>query len=132
MSGGCTAEAARPPQQQPRAEGRADLQSCGAHRGPDHQTVAHSVGRHQFHHSHMASRPSQVLPAYAGRVRDGGPEWHRCSSNFIRPPPHAYSDTGFELARADLVLRPEMQPSGPHLQRITRSSRSRPSLHGSA
>ena len=66
------------------------------------------------------------------RPRSGGRESSRRTHQLSRARSYVHSDTGFELAGVDLPLRPETQPPGPHLQRITRSPRSRPSLHGSA
>jgi hypothetical protein len=94
--------------------------------------VVHYVGGHQCHYPHIASLLGWVLPACTAGPRSRGRERSRCGSNFSRAPPHAYSDTGFELAGRNYPLWLEIQPSGPLLQRITRSPRSRPSLHGSA
>jgi hypothetical protein len=132
MGEGCAAAATQARQQKLNAERRADLQTRVAHRGVNSLTVAYCVGGHQYHYSHSASQLGSVLPACAAGLRSEGGVWCRCSSNFSRAPPHANSDTGFELAVRNYPLWLEIQPSGPQLQRITRSPRSRPSLHGSA
>jgi hypothetical protein len=94
--------------------------------------VARCAGGRQLHWLRKAGQPSTLLLACLGRAQQQRSERRRSRGNFIRPPPHAYSDPGFEFAVCDLVLRREMWPAGPYLQRITRSPRSRPSLHQSA
>ena len=133
MGEGCAAAAAAHARQQHcDSEWRADLQNRVAHHDMGRLPVAYCVGGHQCYYSHIASLLSWALPACTAGLRSRGREWRRRSSNFSRDPPHANSDTGFELAVQNYPLWLEIQPSGPQLQRITRSPRSRPSLHGSA
>jgi len=90
------------------------------------------TGGRQLVRGSSSSLASEVRRILQVRPRRGGRKSSRRGSRSSRAPPEVHSDTGFEFARCDLHLRPEIWPAGPHLQRITRSPRSRPSLHGSA
>ena len=123
---------ARPRAQVTRAAARADLLDLFAVHGPLRLMVDLCTGRRQLVRGSSSSLASEVRRILQAQPRRGGRESSRRGSQSSGTRPDGRSDAGFELARCDLVLRPEIWPAGPHLQRITRSPRSRPSLHGSA
>ncbi len=115
-----------------RAATRADLLDLFAVRGPLRLMVDLCTGGRQLVRGSSSSLASEVRWIPQARPRSGGRESSHRGSKSSRARPDVHSDTGFEFARCDLALRPEIWPAVPHLQRITRSPRSRPSLHGSA
>ncbi len=122
----------KPRPEEPQAEMGADLLDPFARHGPLRLMVDLCMGGHQLLRRSTSSLPSQGRRALHARPRSGGGGSSRRGSQSIRTRSDVDSNTGFELGGANHPLWLEIQPSGPQLQRITRSPRSRPSLHGSA
>jgi hypothetical protein len=129
---GCTAGAVQPRRERCDAVVLADLQNRSAHHHTRRLAVVYCVDRHHGDWLHPASLLVLTLWAHPAGPSSRGRGCCRCTSQFTRACPHVHSDTGFELGVRKYPLWLEIQPSGPLLQRITRSPRSRPSLHGSA
>jgi len=128
----CTAAAVRLRRERCDAVVLADLHNRFAYRDTHRLVVVCCVGRHHGDWLHPASLLVLTLWAHPAGPSSRSRGCCRCTSHFTRACPHVNSDTGFEFGARKYPLWLETQPSGPLLQRITRSPRSRPSLHGSA
>ncbi len=97
----------------------ADLSECFAHHGLVHSTVACCIDEHANLDFDISSLWSKVRRSAFERSRSGCQRSCEAGNKSIRPSSDVNSDAGFELAGADLVLRQEIWPVGPYLQRIT-------------
>ena len=90
------------------------------------------IGEQQWSTLDMADLLVETRKSSFARQKSRGRRSHRSGSRCIRASSEVDFDTGFGLPVRKYPLWLEICSAGPPLQRITRSSRSRPSLHGMA
>ena len=132
MGDNSAAATAQPRQQRSKAEMRIYLWNRFGHRGPVHLMMDCCIGEQQYSILDITDLPVGTRKSSLVRQKSRERRSRRSGSRCIRTSSDVNFDTGFGIPVRKYPLCLEICSAGPPLQRITRSSRSRPSLHGMA